>query len=328
VQRARRAWTARHGDESAARGDEARARGVCTSGDWARCALQAATAGSSVAHKGAGLRAGRRGVRGRDESLRRSPWPRRRAATERGLAGEKKQRDEGLRVRRRRVRRGRKNGKGERGRGGLTSAARTTTAAAGRGLDGGAMARLAAQRVRRARATLRRRRDAESGNETRRSVGGRETARRIRTVRVFWKMNSGMRGTTHARYARDVGTELGGGGGRPPRALVRAGAHTRKDAGLQRLLGEPARGAGLGCAPWRWQAARLGWGGLPCTGGGGGWRPTRGWAAQARARPGDGPSSARAHEETLARWAERGGKEGGRGGASGLAEMGQGGRLG
>jgi hypothetical protein len=141
-------------------------------------------------------------------------------------------------------------------------------------------------------------------------------------------MNSGMRGTTHARYARDVGAELGGGGGRPPRALVRAGAHTRKDAGLQRLLGEPARGAGLGCAPWRWQAARLGWGGLPCTGGGGGWRPTRGWAAQARARPGDGPSSARAHEETLARWAERGGKEGGRGGASGLAEMGQGGRLG
>jgi hypothetical protein len=80
VQRARRAWTARHGDEFAARRDEARARGVCTSGDRACCVLRFATAGSSVARKGAGLRAGQRGVRGRDESAAQVPWPRRRAA--------------------------------------------------------------------------------------------------------------------------------------------------------------------------------------------------------------------------------------------------------
>jgi hypothetical protein len=59
----------------------------------------------------------------------------------------------------------------------LTSAACTTTAAVGRGFDGGAVARLAAQRVRRARTRRRRRHsdgagDAESGGEARRSVGG------------------------------------------------------------------------------------------------------------------------------------------------------------
>jgi hypothetical protein len=40
----------------------------------------------------------------------------------------------------------------------------------------------------------------------------------------FWKMNSDLRGTTHARYARDVGAELGGGGGRPPRERAQQGA--------------------------------------------------------------------------------------------------------
>jgi hypothetical protein len=61
----------------------------------------------------------------------------------------------------------------------LTSAA-STTAAAGRGLDGGATARLAAQRVRRARTRRPRRHsdgtgDAESEGEARRSGAGRET---------------------------------------------------------------------------------------------------------------------------------------------------------
>jgi hypothetical protein len=56
-----------------ARRDEVRARGVCTSGDRACCVLRFATAGSSVARKGAGLRAGRRGVRGRDESAAQVP---------------------------------------------------------------------------------------------------------------------------------------------------------------------------------------------------------------------------------------------------------------
>jgi hypothetical protein len=64
-------------------------------------------------------------------------------------------------------------------KGELTSAA-STTAAAGRGLDGGAMARLAAQRVRRARTRRPRRHsdgagDAESEGEARRSGAGRET---------------------------------------------------------------------------------------------------------------------------------------------------------
>jgi hypothetical protein len=69
---------------------------------------------------------------GRETAARRVCWPRSWTAAGRGLAGEEEQRDEGLQGHSRRARRGRKNGEGERGRGGLTSAARTTTAAAGR----------------------------------------------------------------------------------------------------------------------------------------------------------------------------------------------------
>jgi hypothetical protein len=106
VQRARRAWTARHGDEFAARRDEARARGVCTSGDRACCVLRFATVGSSVARKGAGLRAGRRGVRGRDESAAQVPLATTPGCREGPSRGE------------------RENGEGERGWGELTSTAR------------------------------------------------------------------------------------------------------------------------------------------------------------------------------------------------------------
>jgi hypothetical protein len=148
------------------------------------------------------------------------PWPRRRAATERGLAGEKKQRDEGLRVCSRRVRRGKKNGKGERGRGGLTSADDRSGTRARRRCDG--EIRCAAS--------------AASEGDTP-TVQGRREQRRDEEKRWwprncatdtdgsdFWKMNSDLRGTTHARYARDVGAELGGGGGRPPRERAQQGA--------------------------------------------------------------------------------------------------------
>jgi hypothetical protein len=67
---------------------------------------------------------------------------------------------------------------------------------------------------------------------------------------------------------------------------------------------------------WGWAAAELGWE-LAARA-----RGKLGWAA-ARARLGAGPSSARAHGETLARWAERGGGgKRGKGGTAGPAELG------
>jgi hypothetical protein len=106
----------------------------------------------------------------------------------------------------------------------------------------------------------------------------------------FWKMNSGiprpgawaplgsgsgMRGTTHARYTRDVGAELGGGGGAP-----RAGMWMR--ARRARWLGQAlARGGGLGWgrdsrrAGPRGCRARRGGGEAGLAGGGGGWRGGR-----------------------------------------------------
>jgi hypothetical protein len=66
----------------------------------------------------------------------------------------------------------------------------------------------------------------------------------------FWKMNSGMRGTTHTRYARDVGAELGGGGA--PRAGERL--RTRRARWLGQVL---ARGCWAGArALARWAGAR------------------------------------------------------------------------
>jgi hypothetical protein len=116
-------------------------------------------------------------LRGKGAVARRGAGPRNWTATERGLAGEVKRRDEGLRGRSRRVRRGRKNGEGERGRGGLTSAARTMTAAAGRGTPATGTQRAGARR-------------GSGGGSARRSSDGRELRRGSR-VFVARKLGNG-----------------------------------------------------------------------------------------------------------------------------------------
>jgi hypothetical protein len=216
----------------------------------------------------------------------------------------------------------------------LTSVASTTTAAAGRGLDGGAMARLAAQRVRRARTRRQRRHsdgagDAESEGEARRSGVGRETrhsgeencasgeeiVRRAKKSCV-WRFQGDEQGAPDTRARLE----------RRRRTLLALGACAQ---GALAALGHD-RGAGpaghraLGRQSWAAARARLA-------------RASAGSWAEQRAGPrgrelarGGGeagagpPRCAWAHEGALAR-VGRGEKREGGGGTAGPAELGQGG---
>jgi hypothetical protein len=203
----------------------------------------------------------------------------------------------------------------------LTSAASTTTAATGRGLDGGAMARLAAQRVRRARTRRQRRHsdgagDTESEGEARRSGVGRETrhsgeencasgeeiVRRAKKSCV-WRFQGDEQG------APRVGRVHAGRAGR-------AGPRPRSWAGGASRAGPPklGRGASEAGASERWELGRAARGPTrerAGARGGGSWS----WAAAVRMGPrGSAGASGPGGE-----------KRGGRGGTAGPAELGQGG---
>jgi hypothetical protein len=207
--------------------------------------------------------------------------------------------------------------------GGLTSAA-SATAAAGRGLDGGATARLAAQRVRRARTRRPRRHsdgagDAESEGEARRSGAGRETrltgeencasgeeiVRRAKKSCV-WRFLGDEQGV----LTRGPGWSGGGGGSAPRgRAVARRGA--LRAAG--RAAGCLRARAGAGRRGW------LGWAALRARGGAGA-RPPRSWAGALAARAGEAGVGRDASE--AGSWAEQ--RAGPRGSSSAVGRAGGG----
>jgi hypothetical protein len=205
----------------------------------------------------------------------------------------------------------------------LTSAASTTTAATGRGLDGGAMARLAAQRVRRARTRRQRRHsdgagDTESEGEARRSGVGRETrhsgeencasgeeiVRRAKKSCV-WRFQGDEQG------APRVGRVHAGRAGR-------AGPRPRSWAGGASRAGPPklGRGASEAGASERWELGRAARG------------PTRERAGAGGGELELGPRGA--HGPTRERWREWAGgrKERGEGGNGWAGRAGPGRELG
>jgi hypothetical protein len=138
----------------------------------------------------------------------------------------------------------------------------------------------------------------------------------------FWKMNSGIRGTTHVRYARDVGAELGGGGGRPPRERAQQGALRAAVRAAWALGQAQAGGKRVGCFARSLRARWVGW--RPTQGLGranaswaerllarwaGSWLRARGglgWARRAGPRKSTGAGGRKGQELGRALWAERG----------------------
>jgi hypothetical protein len=203
----------------------------------------------------------------------------------------------------------------------LISVARTTTAAAGRGLDGGATARLAAQRVRRARTRRRRRHsdgagDTESEGEARRSGAGRETRHlgEENCASCEEIVRGGSKEMNRALLTR--GPWLGSGGGGGLHAVVRAGARRARcwarrwrGRGPGRLGAWAARRAGL---PWRGRRAG------PRARAGGAGRAQGSWAAR----------RAWAHEKSADTSGPRERKERGKGGNGWASRAGPGRELG